>query len=79
MDSWMKWFGDLGPAMVDPGAPFGAATTVTADGSGATANPATRYTVIEAADLGTAAGMAKGCPTLDQGGSVDIKAAMPMG
>ena len=28
MDRWMAWFGELGEAVVDMGAPFGAAATV---------------------------------------------------
>ena len=33
MDAWMGWFGTLGDDIVDPGNPFGASSTVKADGS----------------------------------------------
>ena len=54
MDRCMAWFGKLGDAVVDPGAPFGAAATIASDGTpseGGGADPATGYTVIEAPNL----------------------------
>ena len=44
MDAWFAWFGELGEAIVDPGAPFGPSATVSSDGSsseGGGANPST--------------------------------------
>ena len=32
MDRWMAWFGQHGEAVVDMGAPFGAAATIASDG-----------------------------------------------
>jgi hypothetical protein len=36
------------------------------------------YTVIEAGDLTQAADLARGCPILDGGGSVEVRAVAPM-
>jgi hypothetical protein len=82
MDRWMAWFGELGEAMVDMGAPFGASATIASDGTpseGSGPDPANGYTVIEAPDLHDAVVMAKGCPGLSSGGSVNVYEAMPMG
>ena len=82
MDRWMAWFGELGEAIVDMGAPFGASATVAADGSsseGAGSDPATGYTVIQAADMDEAIAKASGCPGLSGTGSLKIFEAMDMG
>ena len=80
MDAWMGWFGTLGDDIVDPGNPFGASSTVTADGSVKTgaAGGAGGYSVISANSLSDAAGKAKGCPVLAGGGTVEVYEAMPM-
>ena len=82
MDRWMAWFGELGDAVVDMGAPFGPSATIASDGSpseGSGTDPATGYTVIAAADMHDAVVMAKGCPGLSGGGSVKLYEAMQMG
>jgi len=82
MERWMAWFGGLGSAVADMGAPFGAAATVASDGTpseGSGSDPATGYTVVEAASLNDAVVMAKGCPGLSSGGSVKVYEAMQMG
>jgi hypothetical protein len=75
MAAWGAWFGDLGDAVVDPGNPFAASKTVAADGSatdGAGSDPVTGYSVIDASSLDDAAGKAKGCPILADGGRVEV-------
>ena len=50
-------------------------TTVNSDGSvdnHGGANPTTGYGIFEASDLAEAIGIAKGCPILADGGSVEI-------
>ncbi len=82
MDLWMAWFGELGDAVVEMGAPFGPSATIASDGTpseGAGPDPATGYTVIEAANLHDAVVRAKGCPGLTSGGSVKLYQAMEMG
>jgi hypothetical protein len=73
MAAWDAWFHAIGGAVVDPGNPTGEGRTVRADGSvGAAAEPTTGYSVINAADLDAAVGIAKGCPVLGAGGSVEV-------
>lgn len=71
MAAWGAWFGQLGPAIVDGGAPFGASTSVSAAGGGAAAGM-TGYTIVSADSLDAAAVLAKGCPVLAGGGTVDV-------
>ncbi len=80
MAAWMGWFGGLGDAVADPGNPFGPPKTVNSDGSvtDGAPNPTTGYTVVNAADIDAAVNMAKGCPILDDGGSVEVAEAFPM-
>jgi hypothetical protein len=79
MQAWIGWFGELGPAVLDGGKPFGASTSVRSDGStGGAPSALTGYSVVEAQDLAAAAALAKGCPVLDAGGSVDVYEALPM-
>ena len=82
MDRWMAWFGDLGSAVVDMGAPFAESATIASDGTptpGSGSDPATGYTIIEAASLHDAVVMAKGCPGLSSGGSIKLHEAVQMG
>ena len=68
------WFGELGEAVVDPGNPFAGSASVS--GGGATSDAAesglTGYSVVSAGDLASATELAKGCPVLAAGGSVDV-------
>ncbi|MBI4884351.1 MAG: hypothetical protein HY826_09895 [Actinobacteria bacterium] len=82
MERWMAWFGKLGNAVVDMGAPFGASASIASDGTpseGTGPDPANGYTVIEAANLHDAVVMAKGCPGLGSGGSVKLYEAIQIG
>ena len=82
MDRWMAWFGGLGDAVVDLGSPFAASATIASDGTpseGSGSDPATGYTVIEAANLHDAVVLAKDCPGLGSGGSVKLYEAASMG
>jgi hypothetical protein len=79
MNAWMGWFGSLGSAVVDGGNPFGASTAVLADGSRGDAGAAlTGYSVLQADSLDAAADLAKGCPILAAGGTVEVYEALPM-
>ena len=73
--------GKLGTAIVDGGAPTGQAKTVNPDGSvadGGGANPLTGYTVVTAADLDAAVALAKGCPILSTGGTIEVAETIDM-
>ena len=81
MAAWGAWMEGLGSALTDPGNPFGAATTINSDGStteGGGANPASGYTLIDAESLDAAVILAKGCPILVGGGSVEVAEALDM-
>src|SRR3954454_19671122 len=73
MAAWGAWFGALGGAVVDGGAPFGASTAV---GGGAATSALTGYSILEADDLAGATKLAEGCPVLKDGGTVDVYEAI---
>jgi hypothetical protein len=75
MKDWTDWFAGLGPAVVDGGNPIAATKTVNPDGGvsdGGGANPVTGYSILSADSLDAAAQMAKGCPIIDSGGSIEV-------
>jgi hypothetical protein len=74
MAAWGAWFGQLGGAIVDAGNPFAASTSVSSDGAvGESAGSGlSGYSVLQADSLAAAAELAKGCPILGNGGSVDV-------
>jgi hypothetical protein len=73
MAAWGAWFGELGPAVVQPGNPVGASTSVTASGSnGGAASGLTGFSVISADSLDAAADLVAKCPVLQGGGKVDV-------
>jgi hypothetical protein len=72
MQAWGQWFGELGQAIVDPGNPFAGSTSVDGNGGGSVDSQLTGYSVIKADSLDAASALAKGCPVLKGGGSVDV-------
>ena len=81
MAAWGEWFASLGAAVVDGGAPIGAATTIAADGSttsGGGANPVSGFRLVTASDLDAAVALAKACPILQAGGSVEVAETIDM-
>jgi hypothetical protein len=79
--AWGAWFGSLGDAIVDGGNPVATAQTVTGDGSaraGGGANPVSGYSLVNATDLDAAVSLAKGCPILSVGGSVEVAETIEM-
>ena len=77
MAKWQAWFGDLGGAVVDGGAPVGMSKTVSASGvtDGGGTNPLSGYSIVQADSLDAAIELAKGCPILEHG-SVEVAEAM---
>ncbi|MFD2205932.1 YciI family protein [Kiloniella antarctica] len=75
MAAWMEWFESIGDKVIDGGNPVGLSTTVMSDGNvvrdGGT-NPAGGYSLFEAKDVEEAISMAKGCPILAAGGSIEL-------
>ena len=81
MNAWGAWFGSLGAAIIDGGNPVAMSYTVKSDGSmveGGGANPASGYSLIEAASIEDAYSKAKGCPLLKAGGTIEFAQAMDM-
>jgi hypothetical protein len=74
MAAWGTWFQNLGPALADGGNPVSQTKTVSSgsvsDGGGA--NPATGYSLIEADSLDAAVELAKGCPVLQGGSTIEV-------
>jgi hypothetical protein len=77
---WGQWFGQLGSAVVDGGAPTGEAKTVGAGGSvrDGGSHGLTGYSIVSADSLDSAVELAKGCPVLEVGGAVDVYEAIAM-
>ncbi len=79
MQEWGAWYGSMGDALVDGGAPISQSASIGPDGAD-TANPAsmTGYTIIKADDVAGATAIAKGCPVLKNGHSVQISETIDM-
>ena len=80
MAKWGQWFGRLGSAVVDGGAPTGTAKTVGSGGSVSDGGSRglTGYSIVSADSLNSAVELAKGCPVLEVGGAVDVYEAIAM-
>ncbi len=80
MAAWMSWIQGHGGAFVDPGAPVGDNRLLTAEGvtvAGSDMN-LTGYGFITADSMDAAIEIAKGCPILEDGGSVEIASVHEM-
>jgi len=73
MAAWGAWFGQLGEAVVDAGAPFGASESVGGASSGLSG-----YSIVAAADLASAVELSRGCPVLSGGGAVEVYETIPV-
>lgn len=76
MAEWGAWYGQMGEAIVDGGAPFAASKHlvklgIVEDGP-LGSHPPTGYTVIEAADIDEAAAKCAAHPHLNHGGQVTV-------
>lgn len=81
MVAWREWSAGLGSAVVDPGLPVGPSMTVQSDGSfveGGGTNPISGITIVQADTMESALGMAKACPHISAGGSIEVAEAMDM-
>ncbi|OAO04428.1 hypothetical protein A8B75_07355 [Sphingomonadales bacterium EhC05] len=80
IEQWTTWLGGMGENAIDFGNPAGPSKTVSADGiadNGGT-NPISGYSLINAPDIAAAVELAKGCPALASGGTVEVAEAMDM-
>jgi len=73
MKAWTDWFGVLDGALVDGGNPASRSRTIAPNGavSDDTGGP-TGYSIIKADSLDEAVALAKGCPVLQGGASVQV-------
>lgn len=74
---WGAWFTRLGPAMTDSGNRVGRTRFVAADGADNGNSVLSGYILISADDLDAAAELARGCPGLGNGVSVEIGELAP--
>ena len=74
MKAWEGWFGQLGQALVDGGNPFGPSAAVGPGGSVQNGAPSglSGYSILKADSLSKASDMAKGCPIVADGGTVEV-------
>ncbi len=75
MAEWGEWYGKMGSAVVDGGAPFGASKHITAVGTGDGPlgdTAATGYTVIAADSLEAATAACEDHPHISHGGAVQV-------
>ena len=73
MQEWTNWFGTIGSALVDGGNP--ATRTKRISAAGAVSDEPdgpTGYSIIKADSLDQAVELAKGCPVLHGGASIEV-------
>lgn len=80
MAAWMAWYESMGTAVADGGAPVGMSKTVTASGieDNGGSNPLSGFTLVTADSIEAATELAKGCPILQDGGTVEVAEALQM-
>lgn len=80
MSKWKAWLAGLGDAVVNPGTPLKNTRIVSADGvsEGGGANAMTGFSVVSAASLDAALDMARSCPVLDIGGTLEVAEMMSL-
>jgi hypothetical protein len=73
MQAWTQWFGSLDGKVIDQGNPSGPSKTIAASGSVSTDTTGpSGYSIIKADSLDAAVALAKGCPVLHGGASVQV-------
>ena len=81
--SYMEWLASLGDAAISPANPLKNTSTLSSDGAVSTGSSIgmSGYTIIEAASMEAALAIAKACPFLEIGGSLEVSelAEMPGG
>ena len=77
---YKEWLASLGDSVVSPMNPFKNTSTLDSDGTVSTGSTTTMsgYTIIEAESIEAALEMAKACPFLDIGGSLEVSELVQM-
>ena len=80
LDAWNDWMEAVGEQLLDGGSPVSASRTVSADGSvtDTEGDRVTGYSIIEADDIDAAIEIARSCPILADGGSVEVAELVEM-
>ena len=80
LSTYMDWLSSLGDSAVSPANPLKDTSTVNADGTVTSGGTTTMsgYTIIEVESMETALSIAKACPFLDIGGSLEVSELMQM-
>ena len=76
----MQWLSSLGDSAVSPANPLKDTSTVNPDGTVTTGGSTTMsgYTIIEAESMESVLSIAKACPFLDIGGSLEVSELVEM-
>ncbi len=74
MAAWTAWFTGAGAAVADPGNPSSKSRTIAASGAVGPEGPASisGYTILSADSLDQAVALAKGCPVIAGGASIEV-------
>ena len=77
---YMQWLSSLGDSVVSPANPLKNTSTVNSDGTVTTGGTTTMsgYTIIETDSIEAALSIAKTCPFLEIGGSLEVSELMQM-
>ena len=80
MEMMAAWYGSLGPALVDTGAPFTGVRAVLDGGvkDGGIGPNATGYCVVQAESLDAAVELAQRCPLLQHGRQINVFETLAM-
>ncbi len=80
MAKWKAWVGGLGDAVVDPGTPLGKSKIVSSSGVSDDGGPnaMSGFSIVKADNMDAALEMAKGCPFLELGGTLEVAEVMEM-
>ena len=79
MQAWTDWFGQLGSALVDGGNPASRTKTIVGGGTVTdTSNGPSGYSIISANSIDEAVELAKGCPVLHGGATVQVVETFPI-
>ncbi len=80
MAKWKAWIGGLGDAAVEPAIPLKQSRTVSAGGvsDDGGSNPLSGLSIVKADSMDAALEMAKACPHLELGGTLEVAEVMEM-
>lgn len=80
MAKYMEWMTSLGSSAVSPANPLKDTSTVNSDGSVISGGKTTMsgFTIIETESMESALSIAKKCPFLDTGGTLEVSELMKM-